>query len=103
MKYTPEQFFKLTELIQEAGGVHVDELCAAREYDLTGPKGRRPGKRLYMPGCGNYSIFSIPYEGSTVVDDEGDLKTLPGGEVKLCAVCDDVGVTPRFSACLRAA
>ena len=92
MNYTPEQFFRLTELVQEQGGVHVDELCAAREYDLTGPKGRRPGKKLYMPGCGNYSIFSIPYEG----------EKKERVEVKLCAVCDDLGVTPRFNACLEA-
>lgn len=91
MNYTPEQFFRLTEMIQKRNGVHLDELCAARTYDLTGPKGRRPGKKLYMPGCGNYSIFSIPYEG------EGGKE----GTVRLCAVCDDLGASPQFESCME--
>lgn len=102
MKYTPEQFFRLAELVQDQGGVQVDELCSMRSYDLTGPKGKEPGKKLHLPGCGNYSIFSIPYEGSSVTEEDGTVKSLPGGDIRLCAVCDDLGITPRFASAMAA-
>lgn len=88
MDYTEQQFDELITLIEREGGVHLDELCGAREYTLTGEVGQDEDgqRRLLMPGCGNYSIFEIPYE-----DEKGDVHP-----IELCAVCDDLGAMPRF-------
>lgn len=81
MNYSPEQFFELVEAVEAEGGSLTEDLCVARKYNMTGDE----GKPVVLEGCGNTSIFRFPY-------DLGD--TL--GEVQLCAVCDDLGATPRF-------
>lgn len=81
MNYSPEQFFELIEAIEAEGGVLTEDICSARRYDMTG----KEGKPFSLRGCNNTSVFLLPY-------DLGD--TL--GEVRLCAVCDDLGATPRF-------
>lgn len=90
--YSPEQFIRLAQEIEETGGVHVDELCSARPYSFTGPNPE--GKEVFLPGCGNYSIFEVPYEA-----ESGDLMD----RIRLCAVCDALGWTPRFSHVMRRA
>lgn len=86
MNYTPEQFFALIEAVEEQGGELTDDLCAARTYDFCGEK----SKPVTLSGCGNTSIFEVPYEA----EDEGDVGEL--GLLRLCGVCDDLGLTPRF-------
>lgn len=85
MNYSPEQFLRLNVAVEDDGGMLTDELCSARTYELTGPKGKRPDgshRPLILPGCGNVSIFEVPISG--------------GEPIKLCAVCDDLGNTPRY-------
>lgn len=88
MDYTEHQFDELITRVEREGGVHLDELCGVREYTLTGPVGTDEDEQrtLMLPGCGNYSLFEIPYE-----DESGDVHP-----IELCAVCDDLGAMPRF-------
>ena len=85
MNYTEQQFFSLIEEIEAQGGELTEELCGYRQYDFSGDK----GKPVALPGCGNTSIFNIPYDA-----DRGDGVL---DMVKLCAVCDDLGSAPRFA------
>lgn len=87
MNYSPEQFFRLSQAIIAAGGLHLDLMCKSRSYTFSGDK----AKDVHLPGCGNMSLFEIPYEGE-------DGQPAP---IKLCAVCDDVGLQPRFISTLR--
>jgi hypothetical protein len=89
VNYSPEQFFRVSEAIEAQGGVHIDAMCKARRYEFSGER----GKPVQLPGCGNMSLFEIPYEGE-------DGYPSP---VTLCAVCDDVGLQPRFISALRSA
>lgn len=92
MDYSLPQFTRLTEAIEAEGGMLLDRLCEMREYIFSGPVGKRPGKVTRLPGCGNTSIFEIPYEG-----EDGK-----GHPVELCAVCDDLGNKPRWAHTMRA-
>lgn len=88
MNYTPDQFFALSEAIADDGGLHLDEMCKARQYTFTGGDKIKPAM---LPGCGNLSIFDIPYEG-----EDGKPH-----HAKLCAVCDNVALMPRYVHVLR--
>lgn len=70
-------------MIEDQGGEHIDRLCVGRDYEFTGPA----GKNLVLPGCGNATIFKIPFESpnAAVLDT-----------IELCAVCDGLGFKPRF-------
>lgn len=87
MDYTNSEFEALKAKIEAAGGVQLETDCTFRSYTLTGPVGKEVGdETLLLPGCGNATIFEIPYE-----TESGDMKP-----IHLCAVCDDLGATPRF-------
>ena len=91
MNYTFEQYGRLIGEIDAQGGHHVQEkMCEAREYSFTGPN--PDYKTVLLPGCGNNSIFSIPYE-----DDVPGTNAAVLDAVELCAVCDDLGHMPRFA------
>lgn len=81
MNYSQEQFFELIAAVEAEGGSLTEDLCGAHSYEMVGEK----SKPVMLPGCGNTSIFFVPY-------DLGDKL----GELRLCAVCDDLGATPRF-------
>lgn len=87
MTYSPEQFFELIQAVEAEGGSLTEDLCRARQYSMTG----KEGKPFSLRGCNNTAIFRVPY-------DLGD--TL--GEITLCAVCDDLGLIPRFAHIMEA-
>lgn len=94
MNYTHEQYERLLDAIEDAGGQHLDEkLCGARKYTFTGPVGKEddPDRAIWLQGCGNYAIFEIPYEAHIHGTNAAVLQP-----IELCAVCDDIGGMPRF-------
>ena len=88
MSYTDDQIIALTNEVEDQGGVLLEDMCAAKAYKLTGPKGQSPdgSKRLVLAGCGNRLIFEFPYEAR-----DGSVQP-----IRLCAICDDLPLTPRF-------
>ena len=86
MNYEPQDITTLIEEVHRIGGEHVDEMCTARQYDLTGPVRMRPNDILMLPGCGHTFMFQVPYAAP-----DGSLRP-----ITLCAVCDDMGSMPRF-------
>ena len=94
MNYTFEEYDKLVAAVEEAGGQHLeDKLCGARKYTFTGKVGKEddPNRTVWLQGCGNYSIFEIPYEAHVPGTNAAVLQP-----IELCAVCDGVGGFPRF-------
>jgi hypothetical protein len=95
VEYSPTQYTRLLELIEEQGGEHLDELCVSRGHVFDPSPSNGVGKVITMPGCGNYSIFLIPFE-SEMQGGLGLLET-----AKLCAVCDGLGFKPRFAEAMK--
>lgn len=87
MNYQPQDINALVTRVEAIGGEHIDEMCTARQYDLTGTVRVSVGSILMLPGCGHTFMFNVPYESP-------DGSTQP---ITLCAVCDDMGLMPRFS------
>lgn len=89
MKYDPDTFFALADMIEDIGGAHLDEMCDARTFDEFSGAGK--SKPLILAGCGESALFEFPYQAHSL-DGEG-LGVYP---IKLCAVDDAVGAFPRF-------
>lgn len=87
MRYSEQQYINLITAVEDQGGEHRDEMCSARSYTMTG----KQGKPVTLPGCGNTSIFSLPYDAT---DSLGSATV--ASEVVVCAVCDDMGLWARF-------
>lgn len=86
MDYSKQEFFDLLEMVEDAGGEHLDEQCLAKTYTFCGER----LKPATLPGCGNSALFVVPYVESE--DKNGEVIT----HVKACAVDDDMGRWPRF-------
>lgn len=87
MNYSKDEFLDLMTQVDDAGGEHLDEMCAARTYKFTGER----LKPATLPGCGNSTLFAVPYEGLDLKGNE-----MPVQPVRACAVDDDMGRWPRF-------
>lgn len=87
MEYEPDQFFSLVEKVEAQGGAHLDTLCEVRKYTFTG----KLVKPIVKPGCGNPTLFTVPYKHRDTKGVERD------HAVKVCAVEDNMGLWPRFS------
>lgn len=84
MNYNKDEFLDLMQQVEDQGGEHLDEMCVAHKYNFTG----KQSKPLTIAGCGNSSIFEVPYE------PVGHDATL--AKIKVCAVDDGMGWWPRF-------
>lgn len=90
MEYTFPQYGRLVREIDRQGGRHLeDKVCEAKQYSFSGPN--PDYKSVFLPGCGNNSIFEVPY-----LPEGGDGDTVTIENMELCAVCDDLGHMPRF-------
>lgn len=87
MNYSSDEFLRLMEAVENQGGEHLDKLCTVRRFEFSGDK----IKPVSLPGCGNNSIFEIPYAAG---DKNGRNKGMQ--TVTVCAVDDAVGYWPRF-------
>lgn len=87
MTYDHEEFFDLVELVESQGGELLDDMCKARRFNLTGNK----TKPITIAGCGNQTLFRVPYEALDKKGKEAGLHP-----VVVCAVDDDMGRWPRF-------
>lgn len=83
MNYTKDEFYDLMASAEEQGATHRTEVCSETAYDLGG---RKPVK---FRGCGNASLFDVPYE--SIVQDARE-----GVVERVCAVDDAMGRWPRF-------
>lgn len=92
MNYSQEEFFELMELVEDAGGQHLDEMCKMRTYEFCGD--RLPDTLKTIPGCGEVALFTVPYK--MVKKSKTGRECLVDREVKVCAVDDDMGRWPRF-------
>lgn len=70
----------------DQGCEHLDELCSARKYTMTGDK--RGQKPVVIGGCGNSVLFAVPYESP--------LANIRDADIKVCAVDDNLPMWPRF-------
>lgn len=90
MNYSQDEFIALMDVIEEAGGMHLDMDCTPERFRLkTSPDG--PERIRETQACGNPSLFDIPFP----LPDGSDLVNT--GTVRVCAVCDNVGLWPRFT------
>ena len=89
MEYTGAQFQALKDLIVGQGGALLTKMCSMRTYEFAGKVQDPPNT---LPGCGNATIFEIPYRTSN-----GSVRP-----IELCAVCDDLGRRPRYLKAMRA-
>ncbi len=87
MDYSKDEFFDLMQAAEDDGCTHTEEMCVAKEYNFTGKK----SKPVTLAGCGNTTIFEVPYVG---LDKHGN--EMPVQPVRVCAVDDDMGRWPRF-------
>lgn len=87
MNYSQEEFLRLMEAVEEQGGEHLDDLCSAKTYEFTG----KELARVTLPGCGNTSLFAVPYDA--LAKDGTEVGPQP---VTACAVDDNMGAWPRF-------
>ena len=95
MNYGQDQYFDLIDEVEDQGGELQEDLCSNTRYDFTGPK----SKPVTIAGCGNQSIFVVPYEGIVRKDGEVEPGVYP---LAVCAVDDDLGAWPRFGGDERA-
>lgn len=84
MNYEKDEFFALMDLVEEQDGEHLDAQCSARTFEFCGDK----LKPATLPGCGNSSLFAVPYKTEKGGPDNGP--------ITVCAVDDDMGRWPRF-------
>lgn len=98
IQYHPDDFLRLAEEVEAQGGVNLPRRCNPRKFKLPLPKtgGGKGWKELFTTGCGQESLFEIPYSlpGGRLgkkMRDRG------GGLVVACAVDDDMGKWPRFA------
>lgn len=87
MEYTQSQLYDLIDAIEDDGGEYLEGLCEARKYALTGDQIKEPT----IPGCGNQTLFKVPYASEVPGTNASVLE-----HVVLCAVCDDIGSMPRY-------
>lgn len=125
MEYTGLEFMRLTEEIEDQGGIHLNVLHERRTIKI--PKQREGGEaqRIRNVGCRDAAMFSIPFEkgvfGGDVHTDQvvsldvhedavandgegkGDMAymAMPIDErsdsLVVCAKDDCVGLWPRFA------
>ena len=81
MKYSSDEFFRLVDEVSRQGGVHLDETHDRVFHTKLTGKEVAGAEVVY---CGEAALFEVPY-------DEGDA-------VKVCAVCDRIGLWPRNAA-----
>lgn len=79
MKYNHDEFVELIEVVEAQGGTLLDDPHAVKVTKHTTPRGEMT---VRTSGCGAYSMFEVPVEG--------------GKPAVLCAVCDNMGMMPRF-------
>jgi hypothetical protein len=106
MDYSLDELDALRVRIEAEGGKLLDRLCdkvsthhfpdpkLSKVSDLLGARGVRPKSTLTQKGCGNHTLFEIPY-----IVQSPDVRTrtpLIRGTIVLCAVCDNLGDRPRF-------
>lgn len=91
MNYNHDDFLKLMEEIEFQSGLHLDQDCTPETFRLAVKPGG-PEKARLTTGCGNPTLFEIPY-----AQESSDGTTATMGKVIACAVCDDLGRWPRFS------
>lgn len=87
MYYERDEFFRLMESIETQYGIHLDEQHEnVYHTELLNDSG---AKGLEVVNCGQSALFEVPYEA------RGDLGVLT--TLKVCAVCDRLGLWPRFA------
>jgi hypothetical protein len=88
MNYSQDEFLDIMSQVDREGGDHLDKVCKHRRYTFSGPK----QKPVILPGCGNSTLFEIPY------DLEPATNVLEKGKIGVCAVDDAMGAWPRYGA-----
>lgn len=123
MWYSPDEWLRLIEAIEEDGGFQAEDdmglpcRCTPRTYEFVGPK-KLDLKLRVLPGCENESIFEIAYDPAAPVhleleardrngDTTGEIVVIDhSGEigshgtlstVNVCAVHDGIGWWPRYA------
>ena len=89
MRYIPDQFLALMEVVEAQGGVHLVDPCKPGEYflDREDYRGNLKKRKFYTAGCNRAARFLVPYTSDI---DEAE-HTLVA-----CAVDDGMGAWPRF-------
>ena len=129
IRYSQDQWIALVQAIEDDGGFQSEddlghpEVCNTRTYSFIGSHKLQPHERV-LEGCGNESIFEIPYDPHEPVSLElharefiGDFKYDENGDpvmvtiehtgeagapavahsIMVCAVCDVIGWWPRYA------
>ncbi len=98
MRYHPDDFLRLEEVIEQQGGTRASGKCTPKKFSLKVPdaEGKVRSREYYTGGCGKESLFIVPYRKPSSRDEKG--ATIEGGTGTLvvCAVDDSLGRWPRF-------
>lgn len=98
MRYHPDDFYRLMEAVEEAGGMQIERRCEPTKIRLKAPnaRGEMKPKTFFTAGCQQNALFAVPYEVP-----QGRLGTkmqkAGAGVAIVCAVDDDMGRWPRFA------
>lgn len=102
---TWEEFERLRDCVEAQSGNLVDALCEHRVHqfpdlrvaqvpEARGEVGIRAAFSYEAKGCGNHTVFEVPYVVQKPSLASGE--PLIMGRVKLCALCDNMWSMPRF-------
>lgn len=89
MNYTSDEFFDLSDAVEDKGGEHLDEMCDHRTFSEF--SGKAKVKPLVLSGCGESALFEVPVMAMN--KEGGDEGVVP---LKVCGVDDAVGAWPVF-------
>ena len=89
MRYSPSEIEELIEEVERQGGALLPDPCFPHKTAVIGPK--KPKESPTLCGCGNTTRLVSIYG----VDDD-KIKERGGGFVTACAVCDNMGLWPRY-------
>lgn len=79
ISYNRDQFLRLVEAIEDAGGKHLPEVHGHTTYsEFSGERKPKP-KPLVYPGCGHAAQFTVPDLGVEYLVGNGQITAEPQG------------------------
>lgn len=90
MDYSPEAMDALYGEVERQGGAWSPDVCQSTPVSYKSPPYKKNRKPTETCSCGHETMCVVTYE-----PDE-DFHQSGSGFVRMCAVCDHVGVMPRF-------
>lgn len=98
MRYHPDDFLRLIELVEVTGGSQAEGRCEPVKFRLKQPdtKGEMRYKDFHTAGCRKEALFIVPYQKPEYKGEDDTMIEGGIGTGVFCAVDDSMGRWPRF-------